>query len=344
MTRLLDELRCPACGGRLRIDNKPTCVAISLECGLCGQDYAIIDNIPRMLLPSMREAMEAKPRSVCVESKKASTARSFGYEWARFSEMHPEYERNFLEYQAPHGPEFFGGKKVLDAGCGSGRHAYYAGRFGAEVWAVDLSPAVEVARRNTEKLGNVYVVQADLFHLPFEPESFDYVYSTGVLHHLPDPESGFRSLLRQIKPGGELRVYLYWTPEGQPVKRLMVIVAGAVRAVTTRLPYSVVHAIAYPAAAIATFAFVWPYKLLRRVPGLRRLAERMPMKQYANYPFRVCVNDQFDRLSAPLENRYTRAEVEAWFRRAGLERIEIRPNFGWVGSGVRPVSAGAGTS
>ena len=42
------------------------------------------------------------------------------------------------------------------------------------------------------------------------------------------------------------------------------------------------------------------------------------MKQYARYPFRVCVNDQFNRLSAPIENRYTRAEVEAWLLRAGL--------------------------
>jgi magnesium-protoporphyrin O-methyltransferase len=41
------------------------------------------------------------------------------------------------------------GRRVLDAGCGSGRHAYYAARFGAEVCAIDLGPAVEVARRNT---------------------------------------------------------------------------------------------------------------------------------------------------------------------------------------------------
>jgi hypothetical protein len=57
------------------------------------------------------------------------------------------------------------------------------------------------------------------------------------------------------------------------------------------------------------------------------------MKQYADYPFRVCVNDQFDRFSAPIENRYTREEVEGWLKRAGLEEITVHPNFGWVGSG-----------
>ena len=74
------------------------------------------------------------------------------------------------------------------------------------------------------------------------------------------------------------------------------------------------------------------------IPAFRTRAERIPMKQYARYPFRVCVNDQFDRLSAPIENRYTKAEVEAWLRTAGLEDVEVFPNCGWVGTGRKPVS------
>jgi hypothetical protein len=60
------------------------------------------------------------------------------------------------------------------------------------------------------------------------------------------------------------------------------------------------------------------------------------MKQYAAYPFRVCWNDQLDRFSAPLEHRYTRAELRSWLEAAGLEDIEVRPNFGWVASGRKP--------
>jgi len=51
----------------------------------------------------------------------------------------------------------------------------------------------------------------------------------------------------------------------------------------------------------------------------------------------VCVNDQFDRFSAPIERRYTRLEVTQWLERAGLQDIEIRSNFGWVGSGRKPL-------
>jgi hypothetical protein len=63
------------------------------------------------------------------------------------------------------------------------------------------------------------------------------------------------------------------------------------------------------------------------------------MKQYAAYPFRVCVNDQFDRFSAPIENRYTRAEVLSWLERAGLEEPSVHPNYGWIARGRKPVAA-----
>src|ERR1700750_1502005 len=123
--------------------------------------------------------------------------------------MYQEWEQTFLAYMQPHGPEFFKGKKVLDAGCGNGRFAHYAAKYGAEVWAMDLGPAVEVARRNTANFPHAHVVQADLHHPPFPKESFDFIYSLGVLHHLPDPEEAFQSLLKFLKPGGEIQIYLY---------------------------------------------------------------------------------------------------------------------------------------
>jgi SAM-dependent methyltransferase/uncharacterized protein YbaR (Trm112 family) len=334
----LDELRCPGCFDVLDVEGGRH---TSLRCPRCDETFPVIGGIPRMVLRRLRDAVAgatgADTADVSVsDARQAATAQSFGYEWANFSAMQDEYERNFLEYQAPHSREFFRGKRVLDAGCGSGRHAYYAGRFGAQVRAIDLGPAVEVARRNTRNVPGVRVVQADLYRPPFAPESFDYIYSLGVLHHLPDPKAGFLNLLKFLKPGGEITIYLYWKPEGQPVKRALLAATSAVRAVTTRLPYRAVHALSYPAAWLAVAGFVWPYRLLRRVPWLDGLAERLPMKQYADYPFRVCVNDQFDRLSAPIENRYTRAEVEGWLREAGLEDVTVRANSGWIGAGKKP--------
>jgi SAM-dependent methyltransferase len=62
---------------------------------------------------------------------------------------------------------------------------------------MDLSDAVETAYANLGKMPNVHVVQGDIYHPPFaRPEGggpFDFIYSIGVLHHLPDPEAGFHS-------------------------------------------------------------------------------------------------------------------------------------------------------
>src|SRR5215510_4218312 len=278
--KLLETLRCPACRSVL------THSANVLVCSGCGLSYPIVDNIPRMLLPAMRDALQGNGAMTSIEETQAETARSFGYEWHRFPEMYEEWERQFIDYMQPHAAEFFSGKKILDAGCGNGRFAYYAAKYGAEVWAIDLGPAVEVARRNTEER-NVHVVQADLHDPPFELESFDFIYSIGVLHHLPDPEAAFQNLLRFLKPGGVVQIYLYWKAEQQPIKAVMLSGISALRQLTTRLPHGAVYAFAYPAAVTAFTCFVWPYRLLKAIPGLRSIAEKLPMKQYASFPFRV---------------------------------------------------------
>ena len=98
-------------------------------------------------------------------------------------------------------PAFFKDKLVLDAGCGIGRHAFFAAAYGAkEVIGIDLSDAVDTAFENVGHLPNAHIVQADIYDPPFRRATaggdFDFIYSIGVLHHLPDPESGLRSLVR----------------------------------------------------------------------------------------------------------------------------------------------------
>jgi SAM-dependent methyltransferase/uncharacterized protein YbaR (Trm112 family) len=335
--RLLETLRCPACQSQLSAgDGINTEGHQYLECRNCREQFPIINDVPRLLLSPLREALLGNETHGDDEDPQVKTARSFGFEWTRFPEMYAEWEKTFRGYMQPHPPEFFRGKKVLDAGCGTGRFAYYAAKYGAEVWAIDLGQAVMVARKNTEGIGDVTVVQADLYRPPFAPESFDFIYSIGVLHHLPDPEAAFQNLLRYLKPDGDIQIYLYWSPEGQPVKRTLLEIVTAARRLTTRLPHSAVYGLAFPAAVAAFGLFVWPYRIMKRVPGLKRWAEKIPMKQYAEYPFRVCINDQLDRFSAPIENRYTREEVQAWLTRGDLENSQINPSFGWVATGRKP--------
>src|SRR5213594_1843914 len=149
--KLLETLRCPACRESLSFGRDEQ----GLLCNACKLSFPIVNGIPRLLLSPFREALLGNGVASGIDEKQVRTALSFGFEWQRFPEMYDEWERQFLEYMKPHTAEFFRGKKVLDAGCGNGRFAYYAAKYGAEVWAIDLGPAVEVARQNTEQAGVV---------------------------------------------------------------------------------------------------------------------------------------------------------------------------------------------
>lgn len=322
----------------------------------CGEEFPIIGGVPRMLLGKYRQHLRgdypsfyetyrgrlapldtlAGPQSSNPSDAGTATRASFGFEWTRFGGMRPEWEQNFWGYFAPKTAEYFMDKVVLDAGCGMGRHLYYSARAGAEAIGVDFSRAVDAAAHNTREFSNCHVVQADLAHLPFRPGTFDLIYSLGVLHHLPEPEAVLDSLLGYLKTGGEARVFVYWGGEDAPRwKRAMIQTLAAFRRVTTRLPHAVLYELCYPIAAGMWLTFVLPYQVLIKLPPTRQVAEQLPMKQYAAYPFGVLVNDQFDRFSAPLEKRYSRAQVERWLTEAGLKQVTVTPFFGWVGHGEK---------
>jgi tetratricopeptide (TPR) repeat protein/SAM-dependent methyltransferase len=103
---------------------------------------------------------------------------------------------------------------VLIAGCGTGQHAIEtAQRFaGARVLAIDLSRAsLAYALRKSRGIGlhNVEYMQADILNLGRLDASFDLIESSGVLHHLGDPQEGWRILLSLLRPGGVMHVGLY---------------------------------------------------------------------------------------------------------------------------------------
>jgi SAM-dependent methyltransferase len=333
---LLDFLVCPACGGRLTVEkgvphNDGHIEEGALRCA-CGAEYAIAGGVPRMLVGAVREE-----RSI-----DRQTQASFGYEWTRFSAMRPEWEKNFWHYLQPHTPDSLQGKVILDAGCGMGRHLYHASRCGKTVIGVDFSGAVEVAYANTREFPNAHVVQADLRQLPFPPAVFDLVYCLGVLHHIADPDAALERLMSHLKTGGEARVYVYWDLADAPAwKRSLLAGVNRVRRITTALPHPLLHGLCYPIAAAAWLTFVLPYRALSRLRWTRRFAETLPLTQYAQYPFGVLLNDQFDRFSAPLERRYSAQQVRTWLEAVGLNDVRVAPNWGWLGFGTKSHSCAA---
>jgi ubiquinone/menaquinone biosynthesis C-methylase UbiE len=106
----------------------------------------------------------------------------------------------------------FAGKRLLEVGCGMATDLLQFARGGAICTGVDLTPrSIEISRRHFEVYGfpGTFLI-TDGERLPFPDQSFDVVYSNGVLHHTPDTAGAVREIYRVLKPGGIAKVMLYY--------------------------------------------------------------------------------------------------------------------------------------
>jgi SAM-dependent methyltransferase/uncharacterized protein YbaR (Trm112 family) len=321
----LDYLCCPECGSALELATDESggsdVMTGTLRCKSGVHAYPIVRGIPRFA--SGLGGVEAR------------TAEAFGYEWTRYAELAARYRQQFVDWLRPVRPEFFRGRVVLEGGCGKGRHTALAAEFGARaVVAMDLSDAVESAFHNTRDMDNVHVVQADLNRPPVR-QVFDYAFSIGVLHHLPDPARGFHALVSRLRPGGAISAWVY----GREGNGWIVHLVSPVRErVTTRLPHGFLDALS---AALTVPLFVGTRALYRPARG-SALARLLPYEPYLSYisdfPFREQRSIVFDHLVAPVAFYLREDEFRAWFKEAGLEDVTIQHHNAnsWRGFGRVP--------
>jgi SAM-dependent methyltransferase len=317
----------------------------------CGERFPIVDTIPRMLPDAFglfpeftvrhRDRLElgapvppARSRGD-FERLQDRTRESFGYQWTEFPDMVCDFRENFWNYLYPATPDTFRGQLGLDAGCGFGRHVFHAAACGAEMVGMDFSRAVDSTRRNTRHMPNVYLVQGDIYHPPLAEAAFDFLYSIGVLHHLPDPPKGLRSLTPLLRPGGRAFIWVYSTSRGITNASLELV-----RRVTTRLPYPLVNALSLVGAIADQYCFVLPYQVLRRMPGVGKVVDRATLpriKMYSGYPFDVLHADWFDRLAAPVRFYYSETDVERFAQDAGISDVKVTATglYGWRACGIR---------
>lgn len=269
------------------------------------------------------------------------TAAAFGYLWSRSRAAAPShdppppqpYHMDRLMERLPltlHG-------LVLDAGCGEGIDlANQASRDGVEIVGVELSKeGCRISQERTARLRSASVVQGDLCQLPLKDGCFDVVYSYGVLHHLSSPREGLRELVRVLKPGARIAAYLYENFSDRSFFwRWLLRVASSLRRVTTGIPPRLLYRCCQAASPIVYLLFTVPYQLLRRVPGGQQRAAEIPFR-HAPGPFSLAA-DLYDRFSAPVEWRYSRAGALALFREAGLEELAIAKERGWMIVGKKP--------
>ena len=359
--RLLELLVCPRCGSRElaldapRGDSGPARLEIEtgiLRCGSCDRCFPIVGGIPRLLPDSWDEhreriATSMAPTGVAGDSREirdfrarqGAIRRCFDFEWLHHRATDQRESLELFRRHTGLGPAELAGKRVLDAGCGVGRFLEIAAAGGAEVVGMDLSRAVEGAWRQAGHPERTHLVQGDILRPPFAPESFDVIFSIGVLHHTTDTRSAFRALVPLLKPGGRIAVWVYrrFQPEievglhKRAFELVSQMVSDGTRVITTRLPHGLLRYLCYAAVPLG-----WLRLQIGTRPVLKHLLWPLLLPPVSSHPdWRVRVRDTFDWLSPKYQWKHTTREVSEWFAAEGLEEIHAPGHAVSVG-GVKP--------
>lgn len=266
-------LACPSCGGTLRAP---------LACAACGAVHSVSGGVY-----DLRRRTDSDERTEVV--------RRF-YTEAPFPGYPPRFSLSALRARAARSQfatlldaAIPGDARIVEVGCGTGQMSLFLASADRMVIGADLTRAsLELAAAAAERfrLPRVRFVETDLFHPGLAAHSFDVVYSSGVLHHTPDPRAAFAALARLARPGG-------------------VVVLGLYNAFA-RIP----HRLRRGLARATGFRFV-PFD-----PVLRdRAAEPARRKAWLR-----------DQYLHPEEHRHTLGEVQTWFRENGVEYLRAYPS------------------
>lgn len=283
------------------------CYAVELLEGtircVCGRKWPILDGIPRFLPDTMPE-----------DIKRIQAA--FSYEWKMFRFGERNWGQDillrkeiFLRGMAL-GPEDLKGKLIFDAGCGSGVLSIeMAKSFGMEVVALDLAFGIENAyRHNTSPY--VHFVQGSVLSPPFR-KIFDCLYCAGVLITCPDTRTGFRAIIRTLRPGGRCFIWVH-----HPISRAYYPNAWRKLAfydwvrskVTSRLPIKVQY-----------------YLYLSWMPAfvVKQSIERLLGRRPNPLTWREKMQGLFDYFSAPYKHRHEPPEIISWYQQEGFSNAQV---------------------
>jgi SAM-dependent methyltransferase len=259
------------------------------------------------------------------------TIEDFGRQWTAYRDSAGYYGsvEIFRDMFGPLlSPEDVAGRRVMEIGSGSGRIASILLAAGAaHVVAVEPSAAFDVLRDNLQAhAGRVTLLRLTGDAVP-PTGDLDYIFSIGVLHHIPDPEPVVRAAYGALRPGGRLGVWLY----GREGNGAYLGVLTPLRAITRRLPHrllaALVSVIDVPLVAYVGLCRLLPLPL---AGYMREVVRRLhPSKR------RLTI---YDQLNPAYAKYYTREEAHSLLARAGFEGIAVhhRHGYSWSVVGTKP--------
>jgi ubiquinone/menaquinone biosynthesis C-methylase UbiE len=254
----------------------------------------------------------------------------FGYEWATYFEIRPEYEEQFRRWAVHISPDDWRGKSFLDVGCGMGRNSYWPMTYGAaEGVAIDVDRrSLKAAKANLARFPAIKVEERSAYDIGHE-NAFDIAFSIGVIHHLEHPERALAGMVKAVKPGGKVLIWVY----GLENNRWIVYLFNPLRkALFSRLPIGFVHHLSlYPTVLL------WIGLRL----GLGRIAYFDLLRRMT---FRHVRSIVFDQMLPKIANYWPRTKVKGLLQEQGLTDVMLAwvNEMSWSAIGTRPDTAAAG--
>ncbi len=253
-----------------------------------------------------------------------TTVHSFGEEWKAFHQFKEEEIKKIGDtYFDIVTAEMIGKDKIAaDFGCGTGRWSkYFHNKVGA-VAAIDPSEAVLAAGELLKGVDNVQLYQASIDNLPFANNYFDFGFSLGVLHHIPDTQKAMTACIEKLKPGGYFLVYLYYSLDNRGfLYKALFSLSNLLRRMVSKMPDKLKR---FSCDLLAIF-FYMPFVLLSRLLKLlgvsKKVRSRIPLHSYEGTSFYIIRNDALDRFGTPLEQRFSKQQIQTMMENAGLTNI-----------------------
>ncbi|MEQ9415353.1 MAG: class I SAM-dependent methyltransferase [Cyclobacteriaceae bacterium] len=258
-----------------------------------------------------------------------TTVNSFGNEWKKFDHFNEsEIQRIGNDYFDLVDERIANNNSLsLDVGCGSGRWARFLSSKVNFIEAIDPSASVFPAAEYLKDKKNVRISQASVDNIPFQDNSFDFVYSLGVLHHIPDTLAAIGNCYQKIKPGGWFLLYLYYSLENRNfIYRSIFEVSSVFRHFISKLPQGMKQVVCDIIAFTIYLPLALASKLLYSISPLKKIALALPLSYYRNTSLRVMRNDSLDRFGTPLEKRFTKKEIEDMLQQNNFINIKFSQN------------------
>jgi uncharacterized protein YbaR (Trm112 family)/2-polyprenyl-3-methyl-5-hydroxy-6-metoxy-1,4-benzoquinol methylase len=337
-------LACPICAGDLNLlasakEEKPASNSDAVQfgaltCTACTVYYPIWRGVPRMLTyrtPVAEAHRQSDPKWITDHLQGFSlpdkqptigerrVLRNFSTEWLGYEWTGKNYWNVTVEqmlrckrYELGISPGDLNQKVLLEVGMGIGGTADALSRSeDCDVVGMDLGYAVDQAQRYFGRNPRLHIVQASVFAPPFRVNSFDVVYSHGVLHHTYSTSTAFSGLTQLPKADGMLYIWVYSHDQEKAtaLRRALMMVETVIRPVVSRLP-SVLQTI----ALLPALPF---YVLYQNLYGRRQIGEEYA----ARYGWNEALHAARDRLTPPFAFRHTYEEVVRWYQEHSYTEI-----------------------